>query len=95
MATKRTRITRSNSGRVTATAVEAYCAGDFQALHLALNLRPFQRSPLPIDVCGLGVGEGPPPDHDSGPWRDSWYTAQELQRELEAAIETVSTESTP
>ncbi len=89
MPSKRTRVARSIGACVTAAALDAYRARDFTALHLALKLPPFHRSPLPIDECGLGVGQGLPPDYDQpGPWRDSWYAARELQRELEAALET-------
>lgn len=86
MATKRTRVTRSLSHRINATAVEAYRASDFAALHCALNLKPWKRSPLPIAECELGVDQGEPPAYDPpGPWRDSWFVARELQAELEAA----------
>ena len=86
MATKRTRVTRSLSHRINAAAVEAYHAGDFIALHCALNLKPWERSPLPIAECELGVDQGEPPEHEApGPWRDSWYVARDLQAELEAA----------
>jgi hypothetical protein len=85
MPTKRARLTRGLSHRITAAAVEAYRYRDFIELHAALNLQPWQRSPLPVDVCGLGVDQGEPPEHEKpGPWRDSWYTARELQAELEA-----------
>lgn len=85
------RIVKVNNHRITSAAVEAYRAGDFHGLHSALNLRPWQRSPLPIDVCGLGVDQGEPPEpHKPGTqdsWRDSWYVARELQAELEAACD--------
>lgn len=86
MPTKRSRVTRNISARVTAAALEAYRNRDFLALHAALRLPPWSRSPLPISDCALGVDQGPPPEDDRpGPWRDGWHAARELQRELAAA----------
>ena len=87
------RIAKGRRHRVTPEAVEAYIARDFMRLHLALGLMPWECSPLPVEVEGLGVDQGPRPSC----WdeRHGYDEAQELQRELEAALlsqsETVAT----
>jgi hypothetical protein len=68
--------------RITPEAIAAYRAGDYMRLHRALGLMPWECSPLPEAVHGLGVNQGPRPSC----W-DDWHgyeQAQELQRELEA-----------
>ena len=69
--------------RITPEAVEAYRAGDYMRLHRALGLMPRECSPLPVEIEGLGVDQGPRPSC----WdeRHGYEQAQELQRQLEAA----------
>ena len=85
MPTKRRPLKRETRRRVTPAAVEAYKARDYMRLHLALGLMPWQPSPLPLEVEGLGVDQGPPPEWvRSYPERVAdWELAQRLQRELE------------
>lgn len=65
------RASKHREHRITPEAVEAFRAGDYTALHRALNLRPWEDSPLDVDF-------DPPPD-----WaNDSWPQAVELRREL-------------
>jgi hypothetical protein len=64
--------------------VEAFTSGDYIALHAALNLRPWETSPLPIEVTMLGVSWGPYPFGDEG--IHGWSQAQDLRRELEARV---------
>jgi hypothetical protein len=86
MPTKRQRVGRF-SQKITAAAVQAYRARDYAALHVALRLPPWNRSPLPIAECALGVDQGEPPeDERPDPWRNSWCVARELRSELEQAF---------
>lgn len=71
---------KSRRHRVTAEAVAAFVAGDEGALHRALDLRPWQPSPLEAD-------------HDAPPawvrpgaaWAEAWPLVRGLRLELEAA----------
>lgn len=73
MPTKR-RPTKHVAHRITAKAVEAFRAGDGMALHNALGLRPWQVSPLHVDVAhGEGDGTG---------WGHSFALARELREAL-------------
>ena len=86
MPTMRRRTIRSTKGRITREAVEAFKAGDFMALHRALDLPPWHPSPLPESVEPLGVDpDNPPPENSGRCWDDCWPQAVALQRELEAA----------
>ena len=75
------RVSKVRDHRITPEAAEAFAAGDYKRLHRALGLKPWEASPLPIDVTALGVDQGEPP-----PWETlhaaSWRQAQALQREL-------------
>ncbi len=85
------RVSKATSHRITPSAVAAYEAGDYIALHLALGLKPWQPSPLPLDVTPLGVDQDEPPDYVAGPIQvAAWRQAQALQRELRAAVDTVT-----
>lgn len=88
MATKRRPINRARRRKITPDAVEAYLAGDYHRQHAALGLMPWEGSPLPVEVHGLGVDQGEPPAFIARvPHRLADYRrAQELQRELEAAL---------
>ena len=79
------RLDKSRPHRITPEAVEAYRAGDFLALHHALGLRPWECSPLPQKVHGLGVNLGPRPGYMDG--FHGWEQAQELQRQLDDAMD--------
>ena len=85
MPTMRRRVERTTRGRITAEAVEAFRAGDFHALHNALNLPPWHPSPLPESVETLGVTPDHPPRADGTCWAEAWPQAVALQRELMAA----------
>jgi hypothetical protein len=78
------RLSKGRAHRITAEAVEAYKAGDYLGLHRALELRPWEVSPLPLSVTPLGCDQDERPD--DSPWNDSWEQAQELQRALEEAV---------
>lgn len=75
------RIMKTREYRITPEAIEAFRAGDCRALHRALGLRPWQPSPLPHSVTGLGVHRGDPPEEKTE-WSQSWPAIQELQRAL-------------
>jgi hypothetical protein len=77
MPTKR-RVDKARRHRISPEAIAAYRAKDCNALHRALGLRPWQASPLRVDQ---GPGPGGPTAYAA-----SWPQAQELQRELEAAL---------
>ena len=74
--------------QISPEAIAAYKAGDFHALHRALDLRAWEISPLPIEVSALGVDPDDPPDDRNGSaWAASWRQAMELQRRLIEAVE--------
>ena len=75
------RIQKNRPHRITPEAIAAWEAGDFDALHCALGLRPWERSPLPRTLTALGVDQGPPPEWEN-PQTSTWAMAQNLQREL-------------
>jgi hypothetical protein len=75
------RLPKGREHRITPEAVAAFAAGDYMRLHRALGLRPWEASPLPLEVTALGVDQGDPPK-DRSMWAQSWPQAQELQREL-------------
>ena len=77
------RIARARHHRITAEAVEAFKAGI--SLHRALGLRPWQCSPLPLEVTALGCGPESPPDSFASRLNESWQLACELQAELRKA----------
>ncbi|WP_394889549.1 hypothetical protein ACG873_30260 [Mesorhizobium sp. AaZ16] len=64
--------------RITPEAVAAYRAADWQALYFALDMRPWEISPLDVHD-----GRSPYPAGSGG--AESWPTAQKLRIELEAA----------
>ena len=77
------RAAKDRQRRITPEAVEAYKAGDYMRLHRALGLMPWECSPLPDEVHGHGVDQGPCPSYCNE--LHGWEHAQELQRELEKA----------
>ena len=77
------RTVKGRVHRITPEAVEAYRAGDYIALHMALGLRPWEVSPLPLSVTSLGCDQSLPRDREPSGWFASWEQAQELQRLLE------------
>ena len=80
------RTDKSRPHRITLQAVEAFRAGDYMALHRALDLPPWHPSPLPESVEPLGVDpDNPPPENSGRCWDDCWPQAVALQRELQAA----------
>jgi hypothetical protein len=85
MPTKR-RVDKLRRHRISPEAVAAFEAGDYCALHKALGLRPWQASPLPLEVTSLGVDQGPPPDGPTA-FAASWPVAQALQCELAALLD--------
>ncbi len=64
---------------ITAEAVEAFKSGQWIALHRALDLRPWEASPLDADTP-----EPPAWDalHGSTAWTASWPAARDLRAEL-------------
>lgn len=81
MPTKRTRAPRRRQ-RIMPDAVAAWRVADYMALHKALNLRPWEPSPLPRRIDALGVDPRHPPEDEHR--RDAWRKAVELQGELMA-----------
>ena len=77
---------RGEKHRVTLAAIAAWKAGDYLALHDALNLAPWEASPLPTSTTALGVAEGmrDRPRHNGAGtlMEQSVPLALELQREL-------------
>jgi len=80
MPTRRTPLRRNLRRRITPVAIAAWKAADYIGLHRALNLAPWEASPLPRRVTGLGVDAGMAVDPNSN-WRGVGQ-ALELQREL-------------
>ncbi len=73
------RLSKERAHRITPEAVEAFRARDFHRLHSALNLAPWETSPIE-------VRNGPSPWPAGSGGDDSWPKAQELRRELMAAV---------
>ena len=81
------RVAKSRAHRITPEAVEAFRAGDYLALHAALGLRPWEVSPLPLEVTPLGCDQKPLRDpRPASAWDASWEQAQELQRLLREPV---------
>jgi len=74
------RKSKARDHRITEEAVAAFIARDYQALHHALGLPPWEESPLYADRTYVPSG---PLDPTS--WLYSVRQAQQLRRELEAA----------
>jgi hypothetical protein len=69
---------------ITREAISAYRKKDGTALHVALDLRPWEISPL-----ALHLNPKPSPEILHGRdriWWSSWAQADRLRKELEAAI---------
>ena len=79
MPTKR-RITKGRKHRITPEAMAAFRAGDWMGLHRALDLRPWQPSPLDVDK------PDPPSYAKSGLWADAWPVAFDLRLKLECDL---------
>ena len=47
------RAAKRRLSRITPEAVEAYIAGDYMRLHVALGLMPWQCSPLQVEITCL------------------------------------------
>jgi len=86
MPTKRKRTVRTMQSRISPAAVEAYRAGDFHSLHRALDLAPYEPSPLPQSVEPLGIDPDQPPPEDGTCWNAAYPKILELHRLLEAAV---------
>ena len=74
------RAAKTRRHRITPEAVEAFVARDRTALHRALDLRPWQPSPLETDA------ESPPAWSRAGsPGHDAWALVRGLRLELDKA----------
>jgi hypothetical protein len=75
----RKRRTGKHRAPITAEAVKAFMAGDWTALHRALDLRPWEASPLDADTP-----EPPAWDalHGSTAYSTSWPAAAALRADL-------------
>jgi hypothetical protein len=73
------RVQKMRAHRITEQAINAFQAEDFSALHLALGLKPWEESPLHVDV------EADPPGWMWATAAEDFRQAQALRRELEAA----------
>ena len=69
------RLAKVKENRITPAAVIAFRAGDREALHRALALRPWEVSPLDVHE-----GESPWPGNSGG--AQSWEKAKLLSAEL-------------
>ena len=76
------RTAKGRAHRITPEAVEAFKAGDFLALHQALGLKPWEVSPLPLNIEPLGCDQTSREGEQPSGWFASWEQAQELQRLL-------------
>jgi len=64
--------------RITPAVISAWQHADREALHIALGLKPWQPSPLPVEITLLGVGE----DNLDPQNREDSLIALKLQRRL-------------
>jgi hypothetical protein len=67
---------------ITHEAVEAWKRADFMALHRLLSLKPWESSPLPVEITRLGVSQDDTPENCGPEWDASYPKAIELQRQL-------------
>jgi hypothetical protein len=79
MPTKRTRVTRTTAGQITAEVCAAWQAGDFHLLNRLLQVWPWQASPF--DAVGA------PPERgtfgtETTLYEQSWPRAVRLRRQL-------------
>jgi hypothetical protein len=79
MATKRRPLQRALRTRITPEAIEAFRRGDSFALDRALQLKPWDQSPL------YAVTDEPPDYMRDTLNVERWKYARELRRELERA----------
>ena len=79
---RKVRRSKQLAHRITPPAIEAWQTADYMALHRALNLRPWQPSPLPVSITALGVDPDQPPAPDGRPWSEAWPLTADLQAEL-------------
>src|SRR5215467_9016735 len=83
MPTNRTPINRRAARRITPEAIDAWKRADFMALHRALGLMPWERSPLPREITALGLNEGDLSAVDADEARDRAYPkVLRLQKQL-------------
>ena len=87
---KRRPLQRRQLPRLTAEAIAAFRDGDGSRLHLALNLAPWEMSPLRIadnerepDVFNCTA--------NNEIWLRSWWQAKSLRAELQTALSLEST----
>ncbi|HET9473378.1 MAG TPA: hypothetical protein VFO82_05760 [Steroidobacteraceae bacterium] len=83
MPTKRTKRARPQLRRITPEALQAFRDEDELALHRALGLKPWHRSPLDVDLRVK-----PPTETATGQiaWLETWPQAYMLREALEAAL---------
>ena len=80
------RLRKARKHRITPEAIAAFEAGDYLGLHRALDLGPWEPSPLPASIEPLGVDPEMEPDGlPAGCWNEAWPRSVKLQRELLAA----------
>jgi hypothetical protein len=78
---------KARAHRARRPPLKAYIARDYVALHRALDLRPWQPSPLPLSATPLGVDASACRTWPGDLGGTDWRLAGELQAELEAAIQ--------
>jgi hypothetical protein len=76
---------RQTPSYVTDEVRRAWHDCNFHRLHELFDLTPWHHSPLPTEIDGLGVDQGPHPDYYDERQAHDWRRAQELQRQLLAA----------
>ena len=80
------RKAKARQHRITPEAIAAFEAGDFLDLHRALDLAPWEPSPLPSTVEPYGVDPAAPPSPDDQRlYALAWPKIMDLQRQLVAA----------
>jgi len=79
MPTNRRRFDRTRR-HITPEAIDAWMRADYMALHIALDLHPWETSPFPIEITPLGVSEDQIDPDDSRYQED--LKALKLQREF-------------
>ena len=83
MPTNRRPLRRARKPRLSPEVIAAWQACDRRALHCALQLDPWEPSPLPSEITARGVSEDLPPNPNSGRcWDKAYPKVLALQREL-------------
>jgi hypothetical protein len=70
------------NAHISPEVIAAWKRVDFMALHRLLGLKPWESSPLPVEITRLGVSQDDTPENCGPEWDASYPKVIELQRQL-------------